>query len=401
MPDTLCLGLISGTSADGIDAALARIAREGNAVRLDPIAFVSPPYPADVRAELLALNEQTDRAVARLCSLNAVVGELFAEAALQVCREAGIDPGQLHVVGSHGQTVWHQPEPDPALPITTPATLQIGAPAIIAARLGAPVVADFRTADMAAGGQGAPLAPYFDWALLRHLTRTRAALNLGGIGNVTLLLPGGGPETVRAFDTGPGNILIDGLASLLTAGAAAVDRDGALAAQGRIDDALLADLLADPYFDQPPPKTTGRERYGAPYWREILANADIPQAALTANAPEATRQRGLDLLATVTALTARSIAAAIHRWLPAVEEVVVSGGGARNPTLMGMLRSALAPVTLTPLDTIGYDGDAKEALLIALLAHDALLSLPTNVPAATGARRAVTLGSLTPPAFGP
>jgi len=266
----LCLGLISGTSADGIDAALVRITGAGATASVALLAFASPPYPHAVRREVLALPEHPDRAVARLCSLNVVVAELFAETALALCRDAGVDPADLHVVGSHGQTVWHQPAADPDLPGSVPSTLQVGEPAVLAARLGAPVVANFRAADMAAGGQGAPLAPYFDWAVFRHPTRHRAVLNLGGIANVTDLPPNATPERVRAFDTGPANIVVDGLVALLTAGAETVDRDGALAAAGAVDAPLLARLLEDSYFDQPPPKTTGRERYGLPFARDLL-----------------------------------------------------------------------------------------------------------------------------------
>jgi anhydro-N-acetylmuramic acid kinase len=393
----LCVGLISGTSADGIDAALVRIGEAGAAARVELVRFVSVPYPTEVRDELLALYaDDAPRAVARLCSLNAVLGELFAAAALEVCRQAGVPADALHVVGSHGQTVWHQPLADPAVPLSVPSTLQIGEPAVIAERTGATVVADFRTADMAAGGQGAPLVPYFDWVVLRHPARSRAVQNLGGIGNVTHLPAGGGLDAVRAFDTGPGNMVLDGLVTQLTDGAAAFDRDGELAAAGQVDDRLLATLLADPYLDQPPPKTTGRERYGLPFCRDLLRTAGVAEGTLVPGAdtsPEV-RRRAHDLLATATALTARSIADAYRRWLPGVDEAIVGGGGSRNPTLLRMLREALAPVPVLPAEDVGIDGRAKEAMAFALLAHDGLAGLPTNVPAATGARRAVSLGKL-------
>ena len=215
----LCVGLISGTSADGIDAALVRITGAGAGATIDLVAFQSFPYPVEVREELMALYApDAPNAVARLCSLTAVVGDLFAEAALAVCRLGGVSPADLYVIGSHGQTVWHQPEHDPALAFSIRSTLQIGEPAIIAERTGAPVVADFRVADIAAGGHGAPLAPYFDWVVLGHPDRARAVQNIGGIGNVTYLpaRATGGIDDVRAFDTGPGNMVIDGVVGLLT-----------------------------------------------------------------------------------------------------------------------------------------------------------------------------------------
>ncbi|HEV2109498.1 MAG TPA: anhydro-N-acetylmuramic acid kinase [Thermomicrobiales bacterium] len=388
----LCLGLISGTSADGIDAALVNITGAGSEARLDLVAASSTPYPEPVRDELLALYDQPEDAIARLCSLNFVVGDLFADAALALCREAGIDPSELHVVGSHGQTVWHEPAHDPRLPLSRPSTLQIGEAAVIAERLGAPVLADFRVADMAAGGQGAPLAPYFDWVVLRHPDRHRAVQNIGGIGNVTDLPAGARLDEVRAFDTGPGNILIDGMVTLLSGGRQTYDRDGALAAEGTVDEKLLRGLLADAYLQQPPPKTTGRERYGIPMCREIMVNYDLSDNSL-----DVTAERARGLIATVTALTARSIADAYERWLPGVDEVIVGGGGARNRTLMGMLASAVAPVPVTTLEDHGLDSDAKEAMFFALMARDALAGLPTNVPSATGARHPATLGKLVLP----
>lgn len=386
----LCLGLISGTSADGIDAALVEITGGGADAELRLVAAHSLPYPDAVRSELLALYDQPGDAIARLCSLNVVVGNLFADAALALCAGANVDPASLHVVGSHGQTVWHQPTHDPRWPLSRPSTLQIGEAAMIAVRLGVPVVSDFRVADMAAGGQGAPLAPYFDWVVLRHPERHRAIQNIGGIGNVTDLPAGAAIDDVRAFDTGPGNILIDGMVTLLTDGQMTYDRDGALAAGGKVDEAILASLLTDPYLAIAPPKTTGREVYGIPLCRDILRDAGLADLRLEDDA-----SRSRDIAATVTALTARSIAGAYERWLPGLDEVIVGGGGARNPTLLRMLAEAVSPVPLTTLDEHGIDSEAKEAMFFALMAHDALAGRPTNVPTATGARKAVPLGTIT------
>lgn len=397
----LCIGLISGTSADGIDAALVRITGAGAEARVELVEFVSTPYPSDVRTELLALYaDDAPRAIARLCSLNVVLGTLFAEAALAVCRRANIPESEVHVIGSHGQTVWFQSEPEAALPLSTVSTLQIGEPSVIAERTGVRVVADLRAADVAADGLGAPLVPYFDWVVLRHPDRSRAAQNIGGIGNVTLLPAGGGLEAVRAFDTGPGNMVIDGLVTLLTDGAETFDRDGELAAAGTVDSALRDDLLRDAYLHQPPPKATGRERYGLPFARAILHDAGLREGVLArgSTATDDDRQRARNLIATATAYTARTIADAYRRWLPDLDEVIVGGGGARNPTLMRILREELAPIPVEPIEAHGVNGRAKEAMAFALMAHDALAGLPTNVPGATGARRAVTLGKLVPPA---
>ncbi len=391
----LCIGLISGTSLDGIDVAVVRIDRPGKGARPMLVAFETVPYPVAVRAELLGLYDDQSNAVQRLCSLNVVVGECFAGATLAVLARAGIDPDDVTVIGSHGQTVWHQPELDPDLPLSTPSTLQIGEPAVISARTGVPVMADFRVADMAVGGQGAPLAPYFDGVVLGADDRSRCVQNIGGIGNVTWLPAGAEVGDVIAFDTGPGNILIDGLVTLLSAGTETFDRDGKLGARGRVDDALLASLLDDPYLDMPPPKTTGREVYGLPLCRELLGQAGLDEGALD-DADPVVRQRARDVIATATQATARTIADAYGRWLPAMpDEVLVNGGGSRNPTLMRMLGDLMAPVPVMATDALGYDGDAKEAMAFALMAHDALAGLPTNIPGATGAARAVTLGTLT------
>ncbi|MGC4189806.1 MAG: anhydro-N-acetylmuramic acid kinase, partial [Thermomicrobiales bacterium] len=390
-------GLMAGTSLDGIDAALVRIDGHARDARIDLLAFATTPYPETVRTELLALYEDQTNALARLSSLNVVIGEIFAGAALAICTKGRIDPAALEVIGSHGQTVWHQPLPDPAIPLSTTSTIQIGEAAVIAARTGAPVMADFRVGDIAVGGQGAPLAPYFDWAIFSAPTRNRAVQNIGGIGNITWLPAVGTIDDVIAFDTGPGNMLIDGVVSRLTNGAQTFDRDGALAAAGTPIPGMLGHLLEDAYLHQAPPKTTGREYYGAAMVSHLLANADLAPGALTETEVNAdTHQRACDLIATVTAFTAESIADACRRWLPMLpDDLLVNGGGCRNPVLMRMLADALPSTTVRATDAVGIDGDAKEAMLFALLAHDALAGLPTNIPRATGAARAVPLGKLT------
>lgn len=376
----LCVGMISGTSVDGIDVAVARIDGHAQEARVELLAFATVPYSDSIRAELLRLYDDQQHAVARLCSLNVLVGQCFADAAMTVLDAAGIDPATLEIVGSHGQTVWHQPEADPGNPLIVPSTLQVGEPAVIAARLGVPVMADFRVADMAVGGQGAPLAPYLDWAIFTDPAVNRCVQNIGGIGNVAWLPAGGAVGDVIAFDTGPGNMLIDALVARLTQGEQGFDADGRIGLQGTVDGDLLTALLADPYLDQPPPKTTGREYYGTAMVEEILARKPLSP----------------DLIATVTAYTAHSIADAYRRWLPELpDEIYVNGGGARNPLLMRMLGDALDGIPVRATDELGIDADAKEAVAFALMAHDGLAGLPTNIPGATGAPRAVSLGKLT------
>lgn len=377
---TICVGMISGTSVDGIDVAVCRIDGHAREAKVDLRAFDTVPYPDAVRAELLRLYDDQSDALARISSLNAIVGECFADAAMTVLSGAGMDDLQIEVVGSHGQTIWHQPEADPGNALIVPSTLQIGEASVIAAKLGAPVMADFRVADMAVGGQGAPLAPYLDWAIFSDTAVARAVQNIGGIGNVTYLPAGGDVGDVLAFDTGPGNMLIDALVTRLTNGEQTYDDGGAIGMAGTVDYDLLARLMADPYLDMAPPKTTGREYYGTQMVEEILSD----------------RQVSAEVIATATAFTAHSIADAYQRWLPQMpDEVYVNGGGARNPLLMRMLADALDGTTVRATDELGVNADAKEAMAFALMARDSLAGLPTNIPGATGAKRAVSLGKLT------
>ena len=393
----LCIGMISGTSVDGIDVALVEIDGTGQGATIRTIGFETVPYPDDIRAELLGLYDDQANAVARLCSLNVVVGQCFADAAVAMCERHDIDPATLHVIGSHGQTVWHQPEaagPTQGRLYIVPSTLQIGEPSVIAAATGAPVVADFRVADMAVGGQGAPLAPYLDWAAFGDPERNRCVQNIGGIGNVTWVPAGGDVEGVIAFDTGPGNILIDALVTLLSGGTETFDRDGHHGAQGRVDEAMVGELMRDPYLQQAPPKTTGREYYGMTQARRWVRERGLPENALSGS-DAGTRQAACNLIATVTAWTAESIADAYRRFLPALpDDVLVNGGGSRNPVLMRMIAERLDGIPVHPTDVAGIDADAKEAIAFALMAHDTLAGLPTNIPGATGAKRAVPLGKI-------
>lgn len=377
LPPRLCVGVLSGTSVDAADAALCRVEGTGADVKLELLAHVSRPFAPDLVARVLGPQDARS-----LCALGFELGEQFAEAVLAVLARAGVDPGEVHVVGSHGQTMAHLPSDLSP----TPSTLQIGEAAVIAERTGLPVVSDFRTRDMAVGGQGAPLVPYLDWAVFRNRARpgvTRAFLNLGGIANVSVV--GERLEDTLAFDTGPANMVLDALARRVTGGQLGCDRDGSLSSRGRVLPALLEELLTHPFLARPPPRSAGREGFG-----EALVDR------LWAAAPE----RPYDLMATARAFTVEATARAFETWVrprfPHLEAVYASGGGTRNPALMADLRARLAPVPLERLDVLGFPEEAKEAALFALLAAEHRAGTPANVCPATGARRRVVLGKLTP-----
>ena len=377
------VGLMSGTSLDGIDAALIEIGDGkggGDAVAWRLIAFDTLPYPRDRREEIHAAILEGD--AAHLSRVHARLGEWFAEAVLRVCRAAGVSLRDVDLVGSHGQTVWHQPPREGE----RGSTLQLGCPATIAERTGIDVVSDFRARDMAAGGEGAPLVPWVD-RLLFQTDHVRILQNIGGMANLTRLPPSGTEEPLVAFDTGPGNALIDTAVELATNGEYTFDAEGAWARLGTIDDALLADLLADPYFRRPPPKSTGREAFGRTYVQTLIERSR-----------PADRQAWADFIATLTALTAATIADAVRRWAdPGPRgEVLVSGGGGRNPALVDMLRARLDPVPVRTGDALGFPPEAKEAIAFAVLAWAHLTGRDGNVPEVTGASGARVLGSFTP-----
>jgi anhydro-N-acetylmuramic acid kinase len=377
---SLWIGLMSGTSADAVDAALVRIPDEPSGLAL--VARASVPLSDELRARIhgalggpLALRE--------LVRLDVELGERFAGAALEVLRTARVDPREVEGIGSHGQTIGHFPEPE------VRGTLQIGSAARIHARTGIPVVHDFRRADMAAGGQGAPLTPFAHHALFARDGEMRAVLNIGGFTNVTYL-PGRDPARAIAFDPGPGNALLDGAVRRLSGGRERFDRDGARAARGRVLTPALDALLEEPYFALPPPKSTGHERFGA---------------AFLERAERAVREAGGgddDLLATLAALTVASVARAAERFFPApAARWLLCGGGAANPVLVGGLRRALGGATVETTAQHGIPVDALEAIAFALLGWVSARGLPGNLPVATGAKHAVVLGAAVPPhAFG-
>lgn len=385
------IGLMSGTSLDGIDAACCRVERTdiddpfGYAVSVK--SFVEHPYNRETRDRLIHLCDDETGTVDEVCRLNAALAEQFAAAADTVREDAGVATKDVAVVGSHGQTVWHIPNKEilTGTDRCARSTLQIGDGSIIAERTGIPVASDFRVRDIASGGHGAPLVSYFDAANFIDPNVSRAAQNIGGIGNCTLLPANADSNEVTAFDTGPGNMVIDAVVELLTGGERRYDKDGETAAAGTVDDNLVTEYLDDDFFRENPPKTTGREYFGHDYARKFVANA---------------RDRGnddADIVASATSLTARSIAAAYRRFASfQPEEVLVSGGGARNPTLLKMLDEAV-PGSVYVTDKFGIDADKKEAALFALLGVTRLDRVPNSVPSATGADEAVVMGKVSLP----
>jgi anhydro-N-acetylmuramic acid kinase len=377
----LALGIMSGTSADGIDVALVRM--KGRKATLEN--FVALPFPRNVQKSILNIAEGHSVTTGEISQLNFLLGELFAKAALAACNKFRVSPSQIDVIGSHGQTVFHQGVPALFNGARVASTLQIGDPSVIAVRTGITTVGDFRPADIAAGGQGAPLVPYVDYLLYRHARVGRVALNIGGIANVTVIPGGASLEDVFAFDTGPGNMVIDALVRRFTDGKQIFDRNAEMAAKGNLLPQLLQTMLREKYFSRQPPKTSGREQYGEGYVSQLLSHE------------EARRAKPEDLIRTATILTALSIVDAFHRFIAPkakIGELIVSGGGAHNPLLMAQLQSGLSGIRVREAGDLGVSGDAKEAFAFAVLASETLRKQPANVPGATGAKKAVVLGKV-------
>jgi anhydro-N-acetylmuramic acid kinase len=370
-PTRLVVGLLSGTSADGTDAALCAISGAGETTRLETRAFVTTPFPRPLRERIFRVS-QAD--ASELCDLDVMLGEAFADAARAAADAAGIKMDEIDLIGSHGQTAVHHPRSGGRIG----ATLQIGEAAVIAERTGCPVVSDFRVRDVAAGGEGAPLVPLVDHLLFRLPGRRRALQNIGGIANVTLV--GERLEDLVAFDNGPGNMPLDAVARAASNGTEAFDRDGRRAARATIDPGLLADLHRHPYLSQPLPKSTGREDFGREFVNPLLVRFEA---------------RKDDLLATLTRFSAEAIARSYREMLPAMpDEVYVSGGGALNPVLMRHLAELLAPIPVATTAALGVDPEAKEAIAFAALANQTLFGLAGNVPAVTGALGPRVLGKI-------
>lgn len=384
------VGLMSGTSVDGIDAALVEIGGTDEAPEVRLVAFEDRPWPEEVRRQIFPLFRPETATVDKIGYMNFLMGEIYAQSVSSVVEKAGLTLADIDLIGSHGQTIWHAPEVCGKDGFPVRFTVQIGEGSVIAARTGVPTVSDFRVADMAVGGQGAPLVPFSEYLLYRRPGETILLQNIGGIGNMTVLPGDEGPEAVYAFDTGPGNMIIDAVVSALTGGAKTYDAGGAMAAEGRVDEALLAMLQQDPYYDMPLPKTTGRELFGVQYVGKIL---DFQRAHGLSDA---------DVLATVTDLTAWSIADGYARYvLPRRQaaELVVGGGGSYNATLLGFLRTRFAPygVEVRTQEDLGWSSDAKEAVAFALMADCCVREKPNVLPSVTGAKAAAIMGKISLP----
>lgn len=376
---------MSGTSADGVDAALVEIRGDGLATQVELLAFQSLPYEENVRSRIFNLFQPETSGVDEICQMNFLIGEKFADAAHSVVRHAALEIGEIDLIGSHGQTVYHLP---PQIEIThIPSTLQLGEPAVIAHRTGVPTVADFRVADLAAGGQGAPLVPYVDFLVFRRSDETIALQNIGGISNVTLIPAGASPAEVLASDTGPGNMIIDAVMEITTDGKEKYDRGGQHAAGGEPCEELVAEWLDHPFIRAAPPKTTGREVFGVEFARRAI------EAAITRQMSDS------DTVATVTEFTARTIFDYYTRFLSphhSINEIVVSGGGVHNATLIQRLKTLFHPIGVQSVDAYGFSSDAKEAIAFAVLANEAVHGNCGNLPRATGASRPKILGKFVP-----
>lgn len=371
---------MSGTSLDGVDVALVEIGGS----RLHTLAFHSEPYANEVREALLAVsNCQTQtRDIARL---HFVLPEIYAKAFERALKKAKLEPAQVEVLGCHGQTIYHEGSAAKVLGHKVASTLQIGDGSVLAQRTGVIVVSDFRPADIGAGGKGAPLVPYVDYLLFHDEELSRVALNIGGIANITYIPAGGGPGDVVAFDTGPGNMVVDQLVKHYSGGESTFDRDGAMAAEGEVHGDVVAELLSDRYFEERPPKTAGREQYGAEFVGRLLARGLSPA----------------DTVATATYFTAAAVADGIAKFAGGEENppdaVIVSGGGVHNKSLMRYLRAELPECEVMRSEIVGIDADAKEAIAFAVLAHETLKGRPSNLPSATGARKPAVLGKICRP----
>ena len=414
----LVAGLMSGTSADGIDVALVEINGLEWKTRFRLVAFGEVAYPRPVRQRVLEIAGGGEATAGEISQLNFLVGELFAEACREVCSSARVPLKRLALIGSHGQTIYHQSRATSFCGREVRSTFQVGDASVIAERTGVTTVADFRPADMAAGGQGAPLVPFFDYLLYRHARRGRVILNIGGIANITAIPAGGSPSDVIAFDTGPGNMLMDALAARASGGSLPYDRNGRLARKGVASEELLARLMRLPYFRKRPPKTTGREEFGEEFLKRYFNDAFRWERGRSAKRPS---QVLLDALATATAFTAESIARGVTDFaLPQfpVAECIVSGGGARNPVLMeelkrrlnanelnrggaqrnaeakGKSKTGLDGIEVVSSDHTGVPSGAKEAVAFAVLGYHTYHRRASNVPAATGARHPAILGKI-------
>ncbi len=370
------IGLMSGTSADGIDASLVSIKRHGSRMIVKLLAFASSSYSRKLQNHILQLCESGTGA--EVCDLNVTLGERFAAVALKLIQSSSLTERDIHLIGSHGQTLYHHSY------ASRKATLQIGEPSIIAERTGVTTVADFRPRDMAAGGEGAPLTPYTHHILFQHKTKSRLIVNLGGICNVThvpSIMEGG---TITAFDTGPGNMMINSAITHITKGKANQDTGGSIAAKGHVDQTLLKTLTKHPFLKLCPPKSTGREEFGNAYVQRLMREA---------------RQRKMkneDFVATVTAFTAQAVNESRRFLKGPIHEVILAGGGTKNQTLVKELRTSFSPISVNTAETYNWNSKAIEATAFAIMAYQTIHGTPNNLPSVTGAKRPVVMGKIIP-----
>ncbi len=384
-PERLIIGIMSGCSADGVDAAIVRVRGQGEALSWRLVRHETLQYSPKVRDMILGCSESGSGDVTTLCRINVLLGELFARAITHITQKAGIDLKAVDLIGSHGQTVQHLPESVTLTGIPVRSSLQIGEPTVIAEMTGITTIANFRARDLAAGGEGGPLEAYVDYLLFHHRSRGRIALNIGGVTNLTAIPASAGVDGVVGFDTGPGNMILDGLVAQITGGRESFDYDGRYGRRGVIRPDVLARLLTHTYLEKPPPKTCGRDEFG----RSFLNNLTKRYGTLSND----------DLIATMTRFTAESIASACRQHVMpnnVYEEAIVSGGGALNSFLMEQMRSALPELTITSSEEYGLPVASKEAVAVAILANETIFGIPNNLPAATGARHPVVLGSIVP-----
>ncbi len=381
--ERLAIGLMSGTSVDGVDAALVKIKGSGLQTDITLEGFLSFPYPDGLKEVVLENSTPGQGSVDGLCRLNVLLGEIFAHASQALLKAAGVSPEQVDFIGSHGQTVQHLPEKEKQFGYDIQATLQIAEPAVIARRTGILTVADFRPADLALGGQGAPLVPYFDYLLFRSDVKNRALLNIGGISNFTVLIKNGTVNDVIAYDTGPGNMVLDWLMQALLK--KPFDESGKTAQSGQISEPLLKTALLHPYFAKRPPKSTGREEFGEVFSKTFLKEAQKLNLSVE------------DTIATAAQLTIEGVWHSYESDVkPAVQidEWIISGGGAKNKFLLAQLGKRAAPAQVKIIDDLGLSSDAKEAVCFAVLANETLMGNCNNVPSATGAAKQTILGKI-------
>ncbi|MCR4290873.1 MAG: anhydro-N-acetylmuramic acid kinase [Candidatus Scalindua sp.] len=379
------IGLMSGTSCDGIDACLVKITGNGLSTKVDIIGVETYPYENEMRELIFEASCKETGTVDKICQLNFILGKLFADAARQIAVKLSVPLSDVDIIGSHGHTIYHVSSLKENNDKEVRSTLQIGEPSVIAQETGVTTVADFRTRDIAAGGEGAPLVPYADFILFGRAKIGRAIQNIGGISNVTFLPADGNIDEIIAFDNGPGNMIIDRFAEIITDGRLKYDKNGELASKGKLNQDLLERLCDHPYLSKPPPKSTGREDFGIQFSDDLYK--ELKQDNIEVH----------DAIATITAFTAKSISGSYTKFIQPcykIDEVIISGGGVSNPVLLQFLKDYLEDISVRTVDDFGIPSEAKEALAFAILANETVSGNPGNVPSATGAKESVVLGKI-------